>query len=125
MLNAACGGVELGLCGSRTKIGIGEDASITPQTAEPRTAVLRLPLSSPPKYVGTLSVTFTWTNAVGTIAAGAIDDDGSPGTMADPGNLTSTKLVVESLLYPLYFAYTHGEAVELGVQLKAVPLVNP
>src|SRR5437870_12180877 len=59
MLNAACGGVELGLCGSRTKIGIGEDASITPQTAEPRTGVLRVPLSSPAKYVGTWSVTFT------------------------------------------------------------------
>src|SRR5689334_14124632 len=79
MFRADCCGVDLGVFGSNTKIGIGAAASVTPQVANARTVCVRLPVSIPAKKVSTLFLTWTCRNAFGAIVfGGGLTPGGAP-----------------------------------------------
>src|SRR2546429_4013038 len=112
MFSAACGGVDLGVPGSRTRIGIGAADSETPQMEIALTLCLVRPCSIAAKKVGILLVTVTRMNAVGAMVAGGVV---TPGTVA--GKLTKTLFprfpalalaCVSELLKPFRFAYWQG-----------------
>src|SRR6476660_2804543 len=87
MFRADCGGVDFGLCGSRTSIGIGAAASVTPQTEIALIDCFDKPFNMPAKKVGVLSVIVTRMKAVGAIDVGGAV---TPGTV--PGKSTFTLL---------------------------------
>src|SRR5260370_41206015 len=88
----ACGQVGL-----RTMMGTGATAFNTPQTALPATSVVRLPVITPVKVVGTRSNTFTRIKGCATVVVAGTQGGGTgsrhvltPGT--GHGNVTATQL---------------------------------
>ena len=104
IFNALCCGVDCGLCGSSTTMGIGAVASSAPHTENARTSFVVEPLSRPAKNVCTCSRTSTRMKGVAAMALGGLHPVPQP--ITDDGKLTLTRLPgkVLLLLYPFLAA---------------------
>ena len=95
----------LGLCGSKTKIGMGAVDCVRPQTAVALIFCFVRPRSIPAKNVGILLLILTLKNAVGAIPTGGVV---TPGTVV--GKSTETLFPNAVLAGPIELLYPFSAA---------------